>query len=75
MTERAKPPSAETIRRLREEYERPLTPEEYRAQRAIPLTEQEIEETRELVRWFRGRYPTPAERSAYIRAAIARWRR
>ena len=75
MTERFVPPTAETIRRLREEYERPLTPEEYRAQRAIPLSAEEIEETRELVRWFLGRYPTGAERSAYVREAIVRWSR
>jgi len=75
MTEQFVPPTADTIRRLREEYERPLTPEEYRAQSAIPLSAEEIEETLELVRWFRARYPTGAERSAYVREAIARWSR
>ena len=75
MINRLKPSTPETIRRLREEYERPLTPEEYRAQSEIPLSEQEIEETLELVRWFRTRYPTGAERSAYVREAIRRWSR
>ena len=30
-------------------------------------------DTRALVRWFTRRYPTPAERFAYIRRARARW--
>ena len=75
MTDLWKPPTAEAIRRLREEYERPLTPDEYRTQSAVPLSAEEIEEDLELVRWFRRRYPTPAERSAYVRAAMARWSR
>jgi hypothetical protein len=40
---------------------------------AIPLTDAERDDTRALVRWFTRRYPTPAERFAYIRRARARW--
>jgi hypothetical protein len=29
----------------------------------------------DLVRWFRQRYPTPAERLAYVRRAYGRWTR
>lgn len=71
----AVPPSAETIRRIRELYETPLSLPEYQRRLAIPRTPEEIEETRELVNWFRNRYPTAAERSAYIRRAMSRWSR
>jgi hypothetical protein len=40
----------------------------------VPLGEQEEEESRSLIRWFRRRYPTPAERLAYARRAYRRWR-
>lgn len=69
----AAPPSGETIRRIRELHETALSLPEYQRRRAIPLTQAELEETRELVNWFRTRYPTPAERSAYIREAMSRW--
>jgi hypothetical protein len=42
---------------------------------AIPPTPEEIEETMDLVRWFRGRYPTAKERFAYIRRKYAEWTR
>ncbi len=54
---------------------RELDDEEWRARLAVPLSSEEIEHTRELVRWFRGRYPTAASRLAYVRRAYARWRR
>ena len=41
---------------------------------AIPITDDERESVLALVRWFRRRYPTPAERLAYVRRAYARWR-
>lgn len=69
------PPSAETIARVREMANRPLTREEFRAALAIPLGEAELEEARALIRWFRRRYPTPAERLAYARRACERWKR
>jgi hypothetical protein len=40
----------------------------------VPLGEDEEEESRSLIRWFRRRYPTPAERLAYARRAYRRWR-
>jgi hypothetical protein len=54
---------------------RELSEEEWRAQAAIPLAQDEIESTLALVRWFRGRYPTATSRLAYARRAYARWRR
>jgi hypothetical protein len=52
---------------------RTLTPKEWAAAEAIPISAEEREETLSLVRWFRRRYPTPAERLAYVRRAYARW--
>jgi hypothetical protein len=51
-----------------------LSPEEAVQALAIPLTEAEVETTLELARWFRRRYPTPLERSAYVRRAWRRWK-
>ncbi len=56
-------------------HERSLGPGEARAYLDAPMTEAEREEILALVRWFRRRYPTPAERLAYVRRAYARWRR
>jgi hypothetical protein len=53
--------------------ERQLGPEEVRAALAVPLGEAEEEESRSLIRWFRRRYPTPADRLAYARRAYRRW--
>jgi hypothetical protein len=47
--------------------------EEFRAALTVPLSEAEEEETRSLIRWFRRRYPTPADRLAYVRRAYRRW--
>ena len=46
-----------------------------RAYLEAPVTDREREEVLALVRWFRRRYPTPAERLAYVRRAYARWQR
>jgi hypothetical protein len=54
---------------------RELGEEEWRAQAAVQLAQDEIESTLALVRWFRGRYPTATSRLAYARRAYARWRR
>jgi hypothetical protein len=43
------------------------------ARSVLPLGELEEEESRALIRWFRRRYPTPAERLAYVRRAYPRW--
>ena len=63
-------PVTEAVRRL---LDRTLPADEFQRLLAIPLTDSEREDTRALVRWFTRRYPTPAERFAYIRRARARW--
>jgi hypothetical protein len=67
------PPSPEAIARIRALAERRLSAEELRAALAVPLGEAEEEEARSLIRWFRRRYPTPADRLAYARRAYRRW--
>jgi hypothetical protein len=69
----AGPPDAGALARVRALSERQLSPEEVRAALAVPLGEAEEEGSRSLVRWFRRRYPTPAERLAYARRAYRRW--
>jgi hypothetical protein len=54
---------------------RTLTPEEARAYLEHPISEAEREEVLALARWFRRRYPSPADRLAYVRRAYARWQR
>jgi hypothetical protein len=61
--------------RLRDESERAVTAEEARAYLATPISDDERDEILTLVHWFRRRYPTPADRLAYIRRAHARWQR
>jgi hypothetical protein len=65
--------SPEALARIRAITERQLSPEEVRAALAVPLGEDEEEESRSLIRWFCRRYPTPAERLAYARRAYRRW--
>ena len=67
------PPSPEAIARIQAIAERVLSAEEFCAALAVPLGEAEEEETRSLIRWFRRRYPTPADRLAYARRAYRRW--
>jgi hypothetical protein len=67
------PPDPGALARVRALCERTLSPEEVRAALAIPLGAAEEEESRSLIRWFRRRYPTPAERLAYARRAYRRW--
>jgi hypothetical protein len=55
--------------------DRQLTPEEFRAYEQAPMSASERDGTLALVEWFCRRYPTPAERLAYVRRAYARWRR
>lgn len=64
---------ANALQRARALAERSLTPEEFDAALAVPLSAEEKEDTLALVRWFRGRYRTPAERLAYVRRAYRRW--
>lgn len=54
--------------------ERSLPPDEARAYDETPISLAEREEVLALVRWFTRRYPTPAERLAYVRRAYQRWR-
>ena len=66
--------SERSAARLRAEVERALSPDEVRVYLATPIGDSEREDILALVRWFRRRYPTPADRLAYIRRASARWR-
>lgn len=56
-------------------HERVLGPAEARAYLEAPISQAERDDVLALVRWFRRRYPTPAERLAYVRRAYAQWRR
>jgi formylglycine-generating enzyme required for sulfatase activity len=60
---------------LRSFHDRTLGPAEARAYLDAPITQAERDDVLALVRWFRRRYPTPAERLAYVRRAYARWQR
>jgi hypothetical protein len=66
-------PGPGAVARIRALAERQLGPDELRQALAVPLAEDEEEESRSLIRWFRRRYPTPAERLAYARRAYRRW--
>ena len=66
-------PDPAALARVRALAERELSPDEVRAALAVPLGDLEEEESRALIRWFRRRYPTPAERLAYVRKAYRRW--
>lgn len=68
-------PTPEALARALAIANRTLSPTEFSARLSTPLSEAEVEGTRELVRWFTSRYPTPLERLAYIRRAYARWAR
>jgi hypothetical protein len=61
--------------RLRAESERQLTPAEVEAYLSAPISDAEREDVRALVEWFTRRYPTGAERLAYVRRAYKRWQR
>jgi len=67
------PPSAAALARVRALADRVLDAEEFRRLLAVPIGEAEEEDARSLIRWFRRRYPTPAERLAYCRRAYRRW--
>lgn len=67
-------PSPEARARAVAASERHLTPEEADAYLATPVSAAEREEVLSLVRWFTRRYPTGAERLAYVRRSYRRWR-
>jgi hypothetical protein len=73
MSEVIDPASSETRARIKALAEQPLPLHEWQLRLAIPLSPEEIERTRELVRWFCRRYPTVGERFAYVRRAYKRW--
>ena len=68
-------PTPEAIARVLELSERRLTKEEFDAYVNAPMSEAEAEGIRQLIVWFRRRYPSPAERLAYARRAYDRWTR
>ena len=70
---KAAPSDPEALARVRALAERQLSPEEMRAALAVPLGEDEEDESRSLIRWFRRRYPTPGDRLGYVRRAYRRW--
>ena len=55
--------------------DRRVSAEEATAYLATPITDAERDEVLSLVRWFTRRYPTGAERLAYVRRAYRRWAR
>ena len=59
--------------RLRAAVDRRLSDEDARAYVDTPIGAAERDEVEALIRWFTRRYPTPAERLAYVRRACARW--
>lgn len=60
---------------LRALVEAPLPLEEALRRLRAPLTEQELEEARELADWFTRRYPAAGERLAYVRRKVREWTR
>lgn len=60
---------------VREWSERLVSADEVREALERPIDPQEREDLMSLVRWFTRRYPTGADRLAYVRQAYARWTR
>ena len=60
--------------RLRAATDRVVSAQDARDYLECPVSEKEREDVIALVRWFRRRYATPADRLAYVRRASARWR-
>jgi len=61
--------------RVRAAAERRLSVAEVEAYLRTPISDAEREEVRAQLRWFRRRYPTGADRLAYVRRAYRRWTR
>ena len=55
--------------------DRRLPVDEFERRIAAPITDQELEETADLVRWFTRRYPTPKDRLRYARRKFEEWTR
>jgi hypothetical protein len=62
-----------TLEEIRRSWDRRLTAGEFEAYVRAPMSDREREEILSLADWFTRRYPTPAERLAYLRRAHARW--
>jgi hypothetical protein len=75
MTRRVAKPSEAAVARLREMAERRLPPDEFAARLAAPLGDEERAEMRQLIEWFRRRYPTPHERLRSARRLWSDWAR
>jgi hypothetical protein len=67
--------TGESADRLRALVDRPVSIAELRAALDTPLSDAERAAVAELVAWFTRRYPTGAERLAYVRRAYRRWHR
>lgn len=66
-------PSEVTRNAMRAEANRRLSAEEIRQYLDTPISDFEREQVLELITWFRRRYPTGADRLAYVRRAYALW--
>jgi len=65
-------PPRELVDEIRRLSERRLTADELRAYIEAPMSDDEQSEIRDLVRWFRDRYPRPLDRLVSSRKAYAR---
>jgi len=52
-----------------------MSAEAFERRRAIPIPDEHVQETMDLVRWFCRRYPTAKERFAYVNRKYAEWTR
>lgn len=68
-----RPRSRKTIKAIQEETNRTLSSDERRAYLEMPMSDFERQQVLALTAWFQRRYPTGAERLAYVRKAYARW--
>lgn len=68
-----RPASEDERARLRTLDAEPLSTEEFLRRVSEPMSDAEREDALALVAWFTRRYPTGAERLAYVRRAWRRW--
>jgi hypothetical protein len=66
------PPSPAVLAEVRRDAERRLSREDLDAYVNAPMSPEELQGIHDLIDWFTRRYPTPAERLAYVRRACAR---
>jgi hypothetical protein len=60
---------------IQQRIDTPLSAAAVRAYLDDPISDAEREEVLSLIRWFRRRYPTGADRLEYVRRAVGRWRK